>query len=138
MSLTLDLDKAHLTRHIGDLIIAFTWMNDERAMVILPAFRKYARWYIVLDSAAFKYDDPNYLAMQGKVAAEVLGMRPAPENWFKIAKVIHEGLPDLIRMPFAPQPEKMLGSMGTVALRENGVVVDEFELVLDKPGAVYV
>ncbi len=41
MSLSLDLDKTHLTRHIGDLIIAFTWMNDELAMVILPAFCKY-------------------------------------------------------------------------------------------------
>lgn len=57
--------------------------------MILPAFRKFDRWYIVLDSAAFKYDAPNYLAAAG------LGMRLVPENWFKIAKGIHEGLPDL-------------------------------------------
>ena len=103
MSLTIDLDKAHLTRHIGDLFITVTWMNDERAMVILPAFRKYARWHIVLDSAAFKYDDSNYLVMQGDLAAKVLGMRPVPNNWSKNAPIIYVGLPDLIRMPSAPQ-----------------------------------
>ncbi len=135
--INLDISKTHKHRNKGDLIIVYTWVNDERAMVIIPAHRANSPWYIVLESAAYKYDDTTYLASQGKVACEVLGMRPVPENWVKLAGVIHEGLPDLIEMPPAPLPEQMKSSFGKLELRADGETVAGMDLKLDKVGAEY-
>ena len=73
MGVSLDLRKAHLTRQHGDLVAVYTWMNDERALIMIPAFRAGAPWYIVFESAAFRSDDPSYLAKQCIKACEVLG-----------------------------------------------------------------
>lgn len=123
MGATLDLEKAHLTRHIGDLIVVYTWVNDERAMILVPAFRKNTAWYIVCESAAYKYDNPHYLANQCRKAAEVLGMEPSPNNWYKLARVIHEGLPDLVEMPSAPDVALARASIGEMKLLEDGRLV---------------
>ena len=64
MPATLDPRKANATRQHGDLVVVYSWVNEERATVLLPAFRPAGPWYIVLESAAFKYDDPAYLARQ--------------------------------------------------------------------------
>ncbi len=61
MPATLDPRKAHSTCQHGDLAVIFTWVNDERAMVLLPTHRPGAPWYIVRDSTAWRYDDPAYL-----------------------------------------------------------------------------
>ena len=76
MPATLDPRKAYTTRQHGDLVVVFTWVNDERAMVLLPAFRPGAPWYIVCDSTAWRYDDPAYLARQCVTACYVLGIEP--------------------------------------------------------------
>ena len=37
MPVSLDLRKAHKVRRHGDLLAIYTWVNDERALVLLPA-----------------------------------------------------------------------------------------------------
>ena len=114
---SLDLNKAHLHRQHGDLIVIYTWVNDERAMVLIPTYRKGAAWYIVCESAAWKYDNPRYLAEQSKKAAEVLGMEPSTNNWYKLATVIHDGLPDLCAMPSEPPGQLSKATFGEGSTR---------------------
>jgi hypothetical protein len=137
MGASLDTRKAHLTRQHGDIIAVYTWVNDERAMVLIPAYRPGAPWYIVMESAAFRYDDPTYLASQCAKACEVLGIEPSRPNWVRVATIIHEGLPDLIRMPSAPLPEQYAASIGSMQLRADGQVLAEQDVRLDKEGVQY-
>lgn len=137
MGASLDTRKAHLTRQHGDIIAVYTWVNDERAMVLIPAYRPGAPWYIVMESAAFRYDDPTYLASQCVKACEVLGIEPSRPNWVRVATIIHEGLPDLIRMPSAPLPEQYAASIGSMQLRADGQVLAEQDVRLEKEGVQY-
>lgn len=137
MGASLDLRKAHLSRHHGDILAIYTWVNDERALVLLPALRKGAPWYVVCESAAWKYDDPAYLAQQCAKACDVLGMEPSRPNWVRIATIIHEGLPDLIRMPSAPPAEYLRGSFGHMELRADGQKIAGEDILLEKEGASY-
>lgn len=137
MPASLDLRRAHLHRRHGDLLAVFTWVNDERAMVLLPAFRPGAPWYIVMESAAFKYDDPAYLARQCVTACEVLGIEPSRANWVRVAGIIHDGLPDLIRMPSAPPAEFHRGSFGAMTLRADGQVLAQQDIRIEREGATY-
>lgn len=137
MGVTLDLRRAHLSRYHGDILAIYTWVNDERALVLMPAFRKGAPWYIVCESAAFKYDDPTYLATQCVKACEVLGLEPSRANWVRVASIIHEGLPDLIRMPSAPPAEYLRGSMGAMELRADGQVIAGDDIRIEREGATY-
>jgi hypothetical protein len=137
MGVTLDLRRAHLSRYHGDILAIYTWVNDERALVLMPAFRKGAPWYIVCESAAFKYDAPTYLATQCVKACEVLGLEPSRANWVRVASIIHEGLPDLIRMPSAPPAEYLRGSMGAMELRADGQVIAGDDIRIEREGATY-
>jgi hypothetical protein len=136
--LSLDLNKAYLHRTLGDLVVIYTWVNDERAMVLIPAYRKNASWYIVLESAAYKYDNKDYLKKQCMVAAEVLGMEPSPNNWFKLASVIHDGLPDLIEMPSAPDNKLLTPSLGEMRMYADGKLMAGEEIRVEREeGASY-
>lgn len=135
--LSLDLNKAHLHRQIGDLVIIYTWVNDERAMVLIPAYRKGAAWYIVMESAAWKYEDSRaYLAKQCATAAEVLGMEPSPNNWMKLATVILDGLPDLVEMPSAPPPDFMREAIGEMKLLADGQQIGGEDIRLETESGV--
>jgi hypothetical protein len=135
---SVDLAKAHLTRQHGDLMVIFTWVNDERSMILVPAHRKGAAWYIVCESAAYKYDNMEYLKRQCQKAAEVLGMEPSPNNWYKLATVIHDGLPDLITMPTAPDKDLTRGNYGQMELRADGKTMVAQDIKLEKEeGATY-
>lgn len=138
MPAKIDLSKAHLVRRHGDITAVYTWVNDERAIVLIPIHRKLASWYIVCESAAYRYDEPEYLARQAAVAADVLGMEPSPNNWVRIASIIHDGLPDLIRMPPAPEPELTKATYGELKVMQDGKLVGGEEIRLEKDeGAVY-
>lgn len=137
MPASLDLRRAHLHRRHGDLLAVYTWVNDERAMVLLPAFRPGAPWYIVLESAAFKYDDPAYLARQCVTACDVLGIEPSRPNWVRVAGIIHDGLPDLVKMPSAPPAEFHRGSYGEMTLRADGQVLAQQDIRIEREGATY-
>ena len=136
MPVSLDLRKAHKARRHGDLLAIYTWVNDERALVLLPAHRKAAAWFVVCESAAFRYDDPSVLAAQCVKACEVLGLEPSKQNWVRIASIIHEGLADLIRMPSAPVPE-VGPSLGEIQLRVDGDLIAQTEIRQQRQGASY-
>lgn len=137
MPASLDLRRAHLHRRHGDLLAVYTWVNDERAMVLLPAFRPGAPWYIVMESAAWQYDNPAYLARQCVTACDVLGIEPSRPNWVRVAGIIHDGLPDLIRMPSAPPAEFHRGAVGAMTLRADGQVLAQQDIRLEREGVTY-
>lgn len=137
MPATLDTRKAHLVRYHGDIAAIYTWVNDERALVLLPHRRPGAPWFIVREPNAHEYDDPVTLAHSASKACQVLGMEPSRPNWVRLATIIHEGLPDLIRMPPAPVPEYLKGSFGRMVLREAGQVMTEQDIRIEKEGPTY-
>ena len=136
MAATIDTRKAHLVRRHGDLTAIYTWINDERALVLVPTFRPGAPWYIVLESAAFKYDDTAYLAKQCVVACDVLGIEPSRPNWTRVATIINEGLPDLIRMPSAQPPEYEKAAIGAMKLMADGKQIAGEDIHLEKETGV--
>jgi hypothetical protein len=136
MGASLDLRKAHAHHNFGEIVQILTWVNDERAMVLVPAHRKNAPWFIVCESAAWKYGEDRYLVEQSKKAAEALGMEGA-HTWLKIAAIIEEGLPDLIRMPSAPMPSYLKSTFGHMELRENGKTIASEDIKIETEGAEY-
>ena len=138
MSVKLDPRKAHKAHIVGDILAILTWVNDERALVLMPAHRAQGSpWFVVCESAAYKYDDPRYLAKQAAKAATVLGMDETTSTWVRVADIILNYLPDLIRMPAAPEPEKMLSVVGAMHLKEDGKIIRSEDMVLDKPVPEY-
>jgi hypothetical protein len=139
MGATLDPRKAHLVRQHGDILAIYTWVNDERALVLMPAHRKPGSpWFVVCESAAYRYDNPHYLAQQAKKAAEVIGMDETTDTWFKVATIIIEGLGDLIRMPHAPDKELMSSAIGQMQIRADGESMVARDIVLEKDEPEYV
>jgi hypothetical protein len=127
-----------LVRRHGDILAIYTWVNDERALVLMPARRAQgAPWFIVCESAAYKYDDASYLARQASQAARVLGMDETTSTWYRIANIIIEGLPDLIRMPTAPIPELQRHAIGEMKLMADGKLVTGQEIREEKTGLEY-
>lgn len=137
MGIQLDLSKAHRHRVHGHLIAIYTWMNDERCLILISRYRPKAPWYVVMESAAWKYDDPAYLACQCVKACEVLGFEPSRNNWVKIATIIHEGLPDLVGMPSSPAEELIQAEFGRMQLKANGKVIAEQAIQLPKAQVEY-
>ena len=138
MSVQLDPRKAHQSFIKGDILAILTWVNDERALVLMPAHRAQgAPWFIVCESAAYKYDDPHYLAHQSVTAARVLGMDETTSTWSRIADIIMNYLPDLIRMPSAPPAEKMSAAVGEMKLMADGQLLHGEEIRLEKEGVTY-
>ena len=136
MPATLDLRNAHLSRRHGDLLAVYTWVEDERALVLLPALRRNAAWFIVGESAAYRYDDPGYLARQAMFACTVLGIEPTAGNALRVATIIHEGLPDLIRMP-GPPLAPLGAALGEVTLRVDGKPLSGATLHAERSGVHY-
>ena len=151
MGVSLDLRKAHSHHRYGELVAIFTWVNDERALVLLPALRKGAPWFIVCESAAWKWDPDGetmvdtggrpiagkgYVVAQARKAAQVLGMDHGT-TWLKLAAIITEGLPDLVRMPAAPMPSYLKSEFGRMQLKADGKVIAEEAIRLESDGAEY-
>lgn len=143
MSASLDLRKAHKSHVRGDITMVYTWVNDERAMVLIPHLRKGAPWFVVMESAAHTWDDEDarnipQVVRKATKACEVLGIEPSPWNCRRIAGLIIDGLPDLIRMPSSPPAEFHRASFGNMELRADGNVIAADEIRVEKEGAEYV
>ncbi len=142
MPASIDTRKAHLTRQHGDLTVIYTWVNDQRAMVLLPHLRPGAPWFIVMESASYSWDDsdrrniPNVVKKSMK-ACEVLGIEGSPHNCRRVAGIIIDGLPDLIRMPHAPEKEYHRASFGNLLLKADGVPMASEEIRVEKEGVTY-
>lgn len=138
MGVSLDLGRAAFHRQHGDILAIFTWVNDERALVLMPAHRpKSPAWFVVCESASWRYDEPKYLAQQARVAARALGMDETQSTWLRIATIIIEGLPDLIRMRSAPDPDVLPASAGEINLSIDGDHVTTTEIKVEKAVAEY-
>ena len=142
MPATIDLAKAHLSRVHGDITVIFSWVNDERAMVLVPHLRKGAPWFVVMESAAYTWDDMDAnniptVVKKATKACEVLGIEPSPWNCRRVAGMIIDGLPDLIRMPSAPPKEYYRSSFGTMELRADGQTIAGEDIRIEKDGAMY-
>lgn len=142
MSVSVDLSKAFLHRQHGDLVMILTWMNDERAMILVPAFRQGAPWFVVMESASYSWDDEDQknipeVVRKSTKACEVLGIEATPHNCRRIAGIIIDSLPDLIRMPSSPPQEFHNESYGKLTLKADGQVMAQEDIRVEKEGARY-
>ena len=142
MSAQIDLSKAYLSRVHGDITAIYSWLNDERALFLIPHLRKGAPWFVVMENAAFTWDDqdPRNVAavvQKSMKACEVLGIEPTPVNCRRIAGIVIDGLPDLIRMPAKPPVEYHNASFGRMELRADGKAIAEEDIRIEKEGATY-
>lgn len=148
MGVSLDLRKAWKHQRHGDLIVVMTWVNDQRAIVLMPALRKTTGWYIVCESAAFLWgvDHPDaavrreameHAVKQSHIACDVLSLEPSRMNRAKVISVITGWLPDLIRMPSEPEPEFKPGSFGSMVLSADGKPIAGEELREEVEGVGY-
>lgn len=120
MGLTVNTARAHATYRRGDLTLILTWVNDERAMVLLPTFRQGAPWFIVTDSVAWRYDEPRYLARMSIKAAEVIGMEGQEA---RIGAFLHDHLGELVTMPSAPPLRQSRATHGEIRFMADGKLV---------------
>ncbi len=149
MSISLDLNKAWKHQRHGDLVVVLTWVNDSRALVMLPAHRRDAGWYIVDESAAWRWgvDHPDAMArriamehamQQSIIACSMLGIEATKQNRARIISVVTGWIPDLVRMPSAPEPEFSDVVQGEVVLTVDGEVMREEEIKVERTeGATY-
>lgn len=135
MGISINTKRAHKVRHLGDVTVILTWVNDERALVLLPTHRPGAPWYIVMDGAAWQYDNMAYLARASIKAAEVLGMQGSET---KIGSILHDHLGDLVTMPSAPPVEKTKSTFGEMRAMADGQLIGGEEIRMDRAeGPVY-
>lgn len=143
MGASIDLRKAHLVRQHGDLTAVYSWLNDERAMFLIPSARKQAPWYVLCESAAYTWAEgdgeasPQAIARKGSKVCEVLGIDSSPTNVRRVIGIILDGLPDLIRMPSSPPKEQHRQSFGQMILRADGQEIAGQDIRLDKDVAEY-
>ncbi len=142
MPATIDTRRAHLVRQHGDVVAIYTWLNDERALVLVPARRPGAPWYCVMESAAYTWDDSDpravrAVAAKAAKACEVLGVEPSPRNCARLAGIVIDGIPDLVRMPSVPPPQYHAGDFGEMVLRVDGQPVTAEPIRVEKTGVEY-
>lgn len=142
MGVSLDPRKAHSAHKYGDLNIILSWMNDKRAMFIIPNVRTNAPWFIISEEAAFEWSDQDadnliYLPARAYKACEVLGIEPSKPNVFRIISMVNDRMPDFLRMPSAQPPEKIAGTYGQMTLKANGEILRQEPIQFESTGAEY-
>jgi hypothetical protein len=143
MGVSLDLSKAHLSRQYGDISAIFSWINDERALFMIPSYRKGAPWFVVMEPAAHLWNDQDpkniaHVLVKSAKACDVLGIEGNPSNCRRIAGIVNDSILDLVRMPSAPPKEYLRSSFGHMELRADGEVMSREDIKLEKDGAEYV
>jgi hypothetical protein len=112
----IDLTRHHFKRDLGDLSIFGTWINNEDqedtepCLVVIPRYRRsgFAPVCVAL-SAAYKYNDPRYLARVAPIFLRMLGFDDGLSKAHAIASLIHDHLYDLITMPVDPTSRIIVG-----------------------------
>ena len=142
MPVSIDLSKAHKNRSYGDILAVWSWINDERALFLIPHRRARAPWYIVLEPAAHEWDDrdPKMVMMvigRAVKACDVLGFEPTPRNARRIIRIVNDAIPELVAMPSAPPVEFKPGSVGSMLLRADGVPLAHEDIRIEQEGATY-
>jgi hypothetical protein len=149
MPASLDLNKAWRHQRHGDLTVVLTWVNDSRALVLLPNLRRDAGWYIVDESAAWRWgvDHPDtavrrqaleHAMEQSVIACSILGIEPSLKMRARVVSIIAGWIPDLVSMPGAPEPELSSVAQGEITLRVDGEVVKQEQIMVEADaGATY-
>jgi len=142
MAAKIDLRKAHLHRPYGDILAVLSWIDEKRALFLIPHLRKGAPWFIVLEAAAFEwnYNDPaavRLVAERSMKACEVLGIEQTPTNAHRIIDIVGDMLPELIEMPSAPLRELSRAAFGRMELRQDGQFVAGEDIRHEVGGATY-
>lgn len=112
----IDLTRYQWKRDVGDLTIFGTWLynedqeDTEPCLVVIPRFRlNGVKPFVLALSAAFRYNDPRYLARVVATIATGLGFEGSMTKAHQIASVIHDHLPDLLNMPLDPSVAVVVG-----------------------------
>ncbi|MBP6733360.1 MAG: hypothetical protein KA142_01470 [Chromatiaceae bacterium] len=140
-------ERAWRKRRLGDLGVAYQWVNGEPAMILFPATRPAYRAgaFVICLSAAHRYagadGHPNlgYAIPQAYDAARVMGLSLERGTVRKIIDAIVEGLPDLVEMPPEPiwaKDDKPMPVVGELSVRQGGRVVIETEVRAPSAGEV--
>jgi len=143
MGTSLDLNKAHMNRPYGDIVAVFSWINDERALFLIPRYRKGAPWFIVMEPAAHTWSDQQghnnifKVIEKGQKACEVLGIEGNPANVRRLIGIVNDAIPDLVRMPTAPPTEYYRGAIGHMTMRANGEAFASEDIRMEREGAEY-
>lgn len=101
----IDLTRYQFKRDLGDLSIYGTWLwnedqeNHEPALVVLSRYRPRGfKPCVVALSAAYKYNDPRYLAHIAGEFCTILGIEDSMSTAFNVASLIADHLGDLLTM----------------------------------------
>lgn len=131
----IDLSRYQFVREIGDLAIYGTWLwnedqeDTEPCLVVVPRYRRIGyKPVVVALSAAFRYNNPKYLAHVAGIFAESLGFSNDMTNARKIATLIHDHLLDLLTMPIDPTDAKVVGEASVdIGGRRRTVEILDYE-----------
>ena len=140
-------ERAWRKRRLGDLWVAYQWVNGEQAIILFPTTRPAYRAgaFVICLSAAHRYagadGHPNlgYAIPQAYDAARVMGLSLERCTVRKIIDAIVEGLPDLVEMPPEPiwaKDDKPMPVVGELSVRQGGRVVIETEVRAPSVGEV--
>lgn len=139
---SIDLRKAYTSRQYGDILAVLSWLNDTRALFLIPAMRRRAPWFVVLEPAAHEWDDHSstnvrLLAQRAMKACEVLGLEQHPRTAHRIVRIVNDALPDLVRMPSRQPNDFRPASYGQLTMRADGVPIAAEEIRFEDAGATY-
>lgn len=111
----IDLTRHAFKRELGDIAIFGTWLwnNDqedtEPCLVLIPRYRTMDfKPAVIALSAAFRYNDPRYLARASAVFSTKMGFDDMVTA-HKVATLIYDHLGDLISMPPDPTIATVIG-----------------------------
>lgn len=114
----IDLTRYAFTRDVGDLSIYGTWLyNDDQedtepCLVVIPRYRRTGFMPIVVAlSAAYRYNNPRYLAHAASTFAQTLGFEDSLTQARKVATMIHDHLLELLNMPLDPSEATVIGEV---------------------------
>lgn len=95
MPVSLDLRKAHMSRVYGDILAVFSWMDDKRALFLIPHRRRRAPWFVVPEEAAHEWSDQdraNFLPSLTGNQRRRLEKLPAPVREAMLHDLAESGL----------------------------------------------
>lgn len=142
MSVVFGGEKAWRVRRLGDIGIAYHWVNGEPAMVLYPATRSIAGAgaFILALSRAHKYVKSNgnpdlaYMLPMACKAAVQMGFTYRDKSVVRtIVDAICDGMPDLVSMP--PEPKDHIEEaaerrhIGEMSLAIDGEIVAEQDVL---------
>ncbi len=112
----IDLSRYQWKRDVHDLTAFGTWLwnedqeDTEPAIVIIPRYRLNGAIPVCIAlSAAFRYNDPRYLARSAGYFAKKLGFEDSIVTAHRIASLIDDCLGDLLKMPVDPTEAVQVG-----------------------------